>query len=132
MNPRRPAPFAIYVILSLALSVCLHAGAGRGTHQLILPICCNCAGHGISTSLSVELDGSVLKCGDRILRYDEAKDYLNAMLKLKNRSALWVFPREDTTFGQVVDALDLLKKTDATHVNVWWWKFRDDQNAPED
>ena len=45
-------------------------------------------------------------------------DYVNNLLRLKNASYLGVYAREGVKYGEVVKALDVLRKTNAKDIGV--------------
>jgi len=48
----------------------------------------------------------------------DAVGFVNKLLKTKGVSYIGVYTREGTKFGQVVQALDVLRKTDAKNIGV--------------
>ena len=45
-------------------------------------------------------------------------EFVNKLLKVKDVSYIGVYTREGTKFGQVVQALDILRKTNAKNIGV--------------
>ena len=104
----------------------------RVVQEICLPICCNCRPAEPIDDLYVELVGGHLKYGERVLRPEEAKDYLNEILRIRKKSIIWLFPRSNATVGDVAVALEFLRSTNARGTHVWLWYFGDHQALPRE
>jgi biopolymer transport protein ExbD len=77
-------------------------------------------GHAMDPSQYIKLvvEGATLSFEKNPVPEAGEVDYVNDLLKIKNVSMIAVFTREGIKYGDVVRAIDLLRKTNAKNVGV--------------
>lgn len=68
--------------------------------------------------IALVVEGPFLSCDKTPLPADGEVDYVNQLLKTKGISYLGVYTRAGVKYGDVVRAIDILRKTDAKDIGV--------------
>lgn len=64
------------------------------------------------------VEGPYISCEKNRIPDEGLVDYVNSVLKAKGASYLAVYAREGIKYGEVVKAIDVLRKTDAKDIGV--------------
>lgn len=68
--------------------------------------------------IALVVEGPYLSCDKTPIPANGEVDYVNQLLKTKGLTYLGVYTREGVKYGDVVRAIDLLRKTDAKDIGV--------------
>lgn len=68
--------------------------------------------------ITLIIDGPVLTYESDPIPSDQVVEYVNKLLEVKNVSYVGLYIREGTTFGDVIRAVDVLRKTKTKNIGV--------------
>lgn len=68
--------------------------------------------------ITIVVEGPYLSCEGTQIPDATAVDYINKLLKTKGVTYIGVYPREGIKYGDLVRAIDILRRTEAKNVGV--------------
>ena len=109
------------LVAAFALGLCADLLAGENSHYPTISM----VGAGKTSSVTGRDELVILVVEGRVISHDAKVipdaglvDYVNSLLQVKKASYIGVYAREGVSYGDVVKALDALRKTDAKDIGV--------------